>query len=423
MKTTNKTLGIHPDLLNFVRPSPHSTFSPSSADRWLACSYSVEVSKDIPSESSKYSEEGTVAHSVCEAFFRQQHFDLPFPVELQMSMLPYNGDEMMECAAGYYDVIKYWLLNKEDIGDIVWFGLERGIPVFPEEGCFGTADCLIIGTKGAAVIDYKHGKGKNVGAGSLQLKVYAAGVARYLLNVPEDYKIHAVVYQPRTDIAPKETSYTMPDLNLFLGDIWKAIQRSKEKGLEPFEGNHCFWCPASRTKDINLKCKAIKEKPLKLAQENFGKFLADMNAPITEFDAPNPKRDEAIMKIHALFPLMKRIVEDTTEELMMRIQGGEIIEGIRIIDEIGNRTLNAENDKDAAALIQSKFGVDPWKVIPETKKLKTITEIEKTLGKNKLDSICVRKVKKKIDIVDGKIRDILGEMSAYGKMINNEGEV
>jgi hypothetical protein len=423
MTNTAKTFGIHADLLNFVRPSPHSTFSPSGADRWLSCSYSVNASKGIPEESSKYSEEGTVAHSVCEAFFRQQHYELPFPVELQMAMLPYDGDEMMECAAGYYDVIQFWLNNYEIIGGIVWFGLERGIPVFPEEGCFGTADCLIIGTKGAVVIDYKHGKGKNVGAGSLQLKVYAAGVARYLLNVPQDYLIHAVVYQPRTDQAPKETNYTMPVLNIFLGDIWNAIQASKKTDLEPVEGNHCFWCPASRTKDMDFKCKAIKEKPLKLAQENFGKFLADMNAPIEEFNAPNPKRDEAIIKIHALFPLMKKIVEDTSEELMMRIQGGEAIDGVRIIDEIGNRILNAENDKDAADLIKSKFGIEPWKVIPETKKLKTITEIEKTLGKNKLDSICVRKIKKKIDIADGKMRDILGEMATYGQMINNEGEV
>lgn len=414
-------LQIHNDLLDFVRPTPHSTFGPSGAERWMSCAYSIEGSKDIPEQTSSYAEEGTLAHSVCEAVFRQQYFDFPFPVDLQMQMLGYDGDEMMACAQGYVDVIAFWLNNKEAIGNVLFYGIEKGIPVFPEDGCFGTADCLIIGDKGAVVIDYKHGKGKSVAANSLQLKVYAAGVARYLANVPEEYSVHCIVYQPRTDMAPKEIAYTMGELNQSLDDIWKAIQKTKQKDLEPVEGNHCFWCPASRTKDPNKKCKLMKEKPLKLAQENFGKFLADMNAPIEKFNAPNSKRDAAIVKIHALFPLMKRIVEDTNEELMMRIESGEVIDGVRIVEEYGNRQLNFDSDEQAAAAIKTQYAVDPWKIIPETKKLKTITEIEKAIGKNKLDSLCVRKVKKKIDIMDGKIRDILGDMSAYSEMIN-QGE-
>lgn len=421
MKKILGKLEIHNDLLNFVRPSPHSKFSPSAAERWMVCHYSVGASKDIPEETSVYAEEGTLAHSVCEAVFRQQYFDVPFPNDLQMQLIGYDGDEIMACAQGYVDVITFWLNNKDMIGNVISYGIEKGVPIFPEEGCFGTADCLIIGDKGAAVIDYKHGKGKNVAANSLQLRVYAAGIARYLANVPEDYKISCIVYQPRTDMAPKEITYTMPELNQTLGDIWKSIQATKGTNLEPCEGNHCYWCPANRTKDIEKKCKLMRDKPLKLAQENFGKFLADMNAPIEKFNAPNPNRDAAIVKIHALFPLMKKIVEDTTEELMMRIEAGEYVEGVRIIEELGNRQLNFETDEQAAAALRTQFNIDPFKIIPETKKLKTITEIEKVVGKNKLDSLCVRKVKKKVDIMDGKIRDILGEMATYREMIN-QGE-
>jgi hypothetical protein len=417
-----KKLIIKDELLNFVRPTPHSTFSPSAADRWLSCTYSIEASKGIPEETSKYSEEGTLAHSVCEALFRQTFFEMPFPHDLQMQLIGYDGNEIMACANGYVEVINFWLQNHDHIGDVLFYGIEKGVPIVPEEGCFGTADCLIIGTKGAAVIDYKHGKGKNVAANSLQLKVYAAGINKYLENKPEGYKIHCIVYQPRTDMAPKEIEYEVSELDSFLATIKEAINKSKLPS-EPCEGNHCFWCPANRTKDPSMKCKAIAEKPLKLAQENFGKFLADMNAPIEKFNAPNPARDAAIVKIHALFPLMKKIVEDTTEELMMRIESGEFIDGVRIVEKLGNRTLNADTDEQAAQMITSKFNVDPWKIIPETKKIKTITEIEKVIGKNKLDSLCVRKVKKEIDIMDGKIRDILGEMSTYREMINNEEEL
>jgi len=421
--TIAKTLMVHPLLENFKRPTPHSIFSPSAGDRWMSCPYSIDATKGIPEETSKYAEEGTLAHSVCEAVFRKNQFDIPFPPELSIQMIGYDDVEMMECAEGYSQVVSHWLSNQAIIGTVLSFGLERGIPIFPEEGCFGTADCLIIGTNAAVVIDYKHGKGKNVSANTLQLKVYAAGVARFLTNVPEGYKIYAVVYQPRTDQAPKETSYTMPELNQCLGDIWNAINKSKEAGLEPVEGSHCFWCPANRTKDLNFKCKAIKEKPLKLAQENFGKFLADMNTPVVKITDPNPLRDQAIIKIMALYPMMKRIAESGAEEFMMRMQDGEAIDGVRMIDDIGNRTINAENDADAAKIILEKFPkVNPYKIIPEAKKLRTLTDIEKEIGKNKLDSICVRKVKKRVDILDGKIRDILGEMEAYSRMITNSSE-
>lgn len=421
MKKFLNKLEIHKDLLNFVRPSPHSKFSPSAADRWMTCQYSIEAAKDIPEETSKYAEEGTIAHEACEAVFRENYFNIPFPEDLSLRLLNYDVDEIISCAQGYVEVIDFWLNNKDSIGNVIFYGIEKGVPIFPEEGCFGTADCLIIGDKGAAVIDYKHGRGKNVAANSLQLRVYAAGVARYLANVPKDYKVNCIVYQPRTDMAPKEITYTMPELNQTLGDIWKAIEISKQKDLEPIEGNHCYWCPANRTKDLSKKCKLIADKPLKLAQENFGKFLADMNAPIEKFNAPNPARDAAIVKIHALFPLMKKIVEDTTEELMLRLESGEHIDGMRIVEELGRRQLNFDNDEEAAKAIKTQYDIDPWKIIPETKKLKTLTEIEKTIGKNKLDSLCVRKVKKKVDIMDGKIRDILGEMSTYSEMIN-QGE-
>jgi hypothetical protein len=413
---------IHNDFLRFKRPSDHSLFSPSSADRWLetGCSFSVNFAKDIPNLSSKYSLEGTLAHSVCEAVFRQAYYGLDIPYDLQMQMLNYDGIEMMDCAHAYVEVLTYWLRNKEQIGEIVHFDLEMGIPVFPEESCFGTGDCIIIGTKGAAVIDYKHGKGKSVSADSLQLKVYAAGVAKYLRDIPEDYLVHAVVFQPRTDMAPKETSYNIPELNQFLGVIWSSIQKSKQVDLAPCEGSHCFWCPAKRTYDLKLKCPIFLEKPMKLAAENFSQFMVDMSAPIDHIGAPNRKRDEAIIKLRTLYPLIKEVVENSESEFLMRLQDGEVIEGVRMIEALGNRELNGENDAQKAALIVSVAPeIEVFKSIPASKKLRTISDIEKEIGKNKLDSICVRKRTLKVDVLDEKMRSVLGEMAAFGEMINN----
>lgn len=417
-------LQITKDLQNFVRPSDHSIYSPSAADQWMSCPGRKELIKNIPPETSKYAEEGTLAHSVCEAVFRHDFYELPVPADLFMQMvgLDDRGAEMMECAHGYSSVIQAWLADKEQIGDVLWFGLEKGIPIFPLKGCFGTADCVIVGTKGCAIIDFKYGKGKDVSAYSLQLKTYLAGVILNISGIPEGYQCYSVVFQPRTNPVPKQASYNVTDIQGFANEIWEAITRS-EKGGDVVEGTHCFWCPARRTNDINLKCPIIKEKPLKLAQENFGKFLKDMQMPspmMSELES-NEKRDQAMMKILALAPLVAQIAEDAENEFMARLAQNEAIPGLITVESLGNRKINAENDEQAAELIKQHFGIEALETKTVTK-LKTITQIEKIVGKNKLDSLCVRPVKKKLKVLDEKTRELLGQMQVYGAMIEDNSD-
>lgn len=420
---------IHPTLLKFVRPSAHSTYSPSAIDAWMACGYRKNAIINIPEETSKYAEEGTLAHSVCEALFAFKFYDFPFSAKLNMDLMKWEQNnpgataEMMMHAEGYYDCLIYWLNNQAELGDILWFGLERGVPIFPEKKCFGTGDCIIVGTKASAVIDFKYGKGKKVAASSLQLKAYGAGIARHLIDAPIDYKVFSVVYQPRIEAHFLACSYSIPELNRFLGDIWTAILESEKPDLKPVEGNHCYWCPAARTKDPNLKCGAILDKPVKLAHENFAHFIAQTSAPVEKLGMYNPSRDEALMKIIALAPMLNQMAKDGMEEFKMRLEAGEAIPGARLVMKEGNRVYNATKPQDIADLIKSKFtGIEPWKVIPEDYKIKAITEIEKEY-KIDLTSVCIKKVTKEVDILDDKMKTILGDMAAYGAMINNgEGQ-
>jgi len=419
------TVKINPAFISFVRPSDHSIFSPSAADRWIlgSCPFSVNYCKDIPNESSKYSEEGTLAHSLCEALFRKEFYMMTIPAELMMKIAMStddNGTEMFQCAHQYVEILSFWLANKEIIGDVIWFKLEAPTPVFPDKGCFGTSDCIIVGTKAAVIIDFKYGKGKNVKADTLQCKVYAAGLARYLENVPEDYKIHIVIHQPRTDIYPKEHVYSMQELYHFLGVIWESILASEKPNLVPNEGNHCYWCPAKRTKLPSKLCPSITQKQIAVAEEKFHEFLADMNAPVESLTAPNPKRDQAILKLHTLFPIIKDIVESTTAEIEMRIKSGEYVDGFSLEDEVGRREIVGTNDQEKAQAILSKFpNAQVWKQIPATTKLRTLSEIEKDLGKNKLDVVCTKKVVKKVKVQDEAAKRTLGLMNQYAQMITN----
>lgn len=412
---------IHPDLLNFVRPNPHSKFSPSSMERFIACPYSVEPSQAIPNISSVYSIEGTLCHSICEALFNLEYYGIPFPNSLNMEIVewenknPGANSEMMDSARVYVDVVTYWLQNEEEVGDVLAFGLEKTIPIFPEQLCYGSADAMIVGTKGAVILDYKNGKGKNVSADSIQLRTYLAGVARHIQDTPKEYKFYSIVVQPRTDIAPKVATYTWNDMNIHLNLIEDTIRQSRLKDLQPCEGSHCFFCPLKQTRDPKLKCPLIKNKALDLANQDFNKFLSDMSAPIAEYQGENPKRDAALIKIISLLPLMQQIVKDGESEFLYRIEKGEDIPGIIVKEKLGNRSWAIEDEKNLANSLKEKF---PDLELYKTKKsLKTITEIEKETKKGSVDTFTVRKASKRIEVSDFKIQEVLGEMAAYGNML------
>ena len=51
-------------------PIKHALLGASSAARWIACPPSARATENLLGETSKYAEEGTRAHEVCEAHLR-----------------------------------------------------------------------------------------------------------------------------------------------------------------------------------------------------------------------------------------------------------------------------------------------------------------------------------------------------------------
>lgn len=418
------TIQISNNLLNFIRPSEHSVYSPSATDRWVACPFSVKFTKDIPEQTSSYAEEGTLAHSVAEAKFNEFFYGLPVPFKLQMEMacLKDQGRQMEECAEIYVNCIDGWLKNQDLIGDVLFYGLEKGVPIFPEAGCFGTADCIIIGTRGAAIIDFKYGQGKSVSPDTLQLRSYAAGMIRHIAGYPADYMVHTVIVQPRIKVIPLAHTYKVSEILKHLDMIYNAISESNKSGLNPITGNHCFWCPASRTRDPNLKCPAIKQKQVDAANEDFSKFLSDMNTQVTKVDEPNNVRDRALMKIIAIVPLLQQIASDGLEEFKWRMDKGEKIPGLQMITKLGNRMWrNSEPAYLKSEIAKINPDIATTKVVTS---MKTITEIEKEIGKkNALDHLTMRKETKSIEVMGDTAREILGDLANYGIQQGNNAEI
>ena len=364
-------LKISPILKRFVRPSDHSTFSPSSGERWMTCPYSIGATKDIPEgPPSKYAAEGTEAHQVCEDYANHYFFEAEKTPALMMAT-----DEQMESARGWVEVITSWLSGSR-LGRVLYFGLETSLPIFPKDGCFGTGDALIVGEKGCVVLDFKNGVGHVVGARALQLQLYLLSVYNYVIDRPEGYEFNSVVYQPRVDPVPKEASFTELEMAELYDKTIAVIKAVKSGNVgEPVLGNHCYWCKARTARDPALKCPAQSRKQIELASENFDGYLKKINNPNA---VDKTERDTALIKIIALLPLLRQVSKDAVEEFQVRLESGEKIDGLSLSSKLGNREW-ALDEAGIKAKIVEKYGFEP--VVTPPPKLMGITEVEKKVGK------------------------------------------
>lgn len=403
-------------LKNFKRPSDHSTFSPSSMDRFINCPASLRLCSTIPQEDEQdYSREGTLAHKVAENYFYAEMLGAQLPKSILDEASAWKSyDEMISGAQAYTSELETWL-NHIEVGNVLWYGLEVATPIIPEEGCFGTSDCVIVGDRSCVIIDYKFGR-KKVHADSLQLRAYAAGILAHLENVPDDYRIYSVIVQPRVDFASTVHCYSKDQVEEFFLEIKSMIERAKDPSEQPMRGDkkHCFWCPASRTKDPAHKCPAIKRELDAVSAEDFRGYLIGSSGEI-ETLGPNAKRDAALIKLIAIAPVIEQAAKKAKEEFEFRFERGEKIEGFEMKEVLGNRVWRYDDERIATMLEEEfeKIKGNAFKTVPETKKLLTITEVEKIVGKNKIDSLIVRPIKKELCLIDEKELEIRKQFLDY----------
>jgi hypothetical protein len=316
-------------------------------------------------------------------------------------------------AEGWVEVIRHYL---ENLGDIVFFGLEVGLPIFPDLGCFGTADALIVGSKGCALIDFKNGVGHNVGAGTPQLRTYMASITNYAENIPEWYEFNAVVYQPNIDEAPKSMTYSKSDIDEHASDILYAIEAAEGDSAQPNLGNHCYWCPAKRAKDPRKKCPAIIKKDIETAGSEFDAVLGQLQPVSGGLVSMSDiqRRDKGLIKLMSMLPVFNNLAKEAAEEFEARIKNGEVIEGVEIVEKQGNREW--VKDKELEKKIKGLYNIEPTVLPPP--RTKTVTEVEKEVGKKKFAQcdLVMRKSSKKLVVKEDTVNEILKEFSNFAQL-------
>jgi hypothetical protein len=233
----------------------------------------------------------------------------------------------------------------------------------------GTVDVQIIGGDTLELIDYKDGMGIVSAEGNMQLEQYAYGVlAGYKLPVNGAYPFEYVkmtIIQPKLALKGMKpiTSHTVTVKSLLdnMGTIilQAAATDKPDAPLVPGE-SQCKFCRAKGScaalasnvmKEVGIMFQPVVSQTLDVAQQSADKDPSTMD-------------DAQIAQIMEAAPLMRQLLEGVEAEALRRLQAGQTIAGLKLVNGRGSRAWSLPEAEIAEKLV--KMGI-PKSAIYETK--------------------------------------------------------
>lgn len=268
----------------------HSVLSPSSAERWLACTPSALLGQQFPDTTSEAAKEGTLAHELAELKLRNYFYSVEFgKTKLTRAVNKLKKeelwqDEMMGYTDAYLDYVKSVAMQFKGAPTVkieVRVSLDSYIPHLPdEEKASGVADCILIGGGVLHIIDFKYGKGVPVSAdGNPQLALYALGAYESCKILYPIETIRMSIVQPRLSDGISEWECPLSELLAFGTYVKKraALAIKGEGDFHPSDKT-CKFCRAkgrcrARSEENVKLAFAVGKKPPLITNEEMGQYL------------------------------------------------------------------------------------------------------------------------------------------------------
>ncbi len=359
----------------------HAFLTASGSHRWLNCTASALYEAQFPGTTSKYAEEGTLAHSFAE-LGAQYNFSLitkrSYNAKVRnLQKQELYSDEMLKTARFYADYlwekslaykVKPFVTTEQrvDFSDIV------------PEG-FGTCDCIMIGDNRLHITDYKHGKGVEVSAeNNSQMRLYALGaLKKYGALFGGLTTVSMAIVQPRITEYVSEEVLTIEELKAW-GESIKPLALSAFTG-DGAEFHAGAWCKFCKGREV---CRARTENAL--ASEDFIGIPIEGNmSPAERLVAENVLRDDEISALLTKGADIVAWYNDLQDYALKAILNGSHIEGYKVVAGRSNR---AFTDAEEALNRIRESGVD--EAMLYDRKPKSLAELEKLLGRSSFDELC-----------------------------------
>lgn len=340
-------------------PDQHALLSASGAHRWLNCPPSASAETGLPDSSSAAAKQGTVAHALAEWKLRRALHQAP-------SMKPVSDwiDSEMEAHTDDYVAFIQERLReaRKTCADPQVLIEQRLDYSYLVPGGFGTGDCVIIAEPLLQIIDLKYGQGVLVEAErNPQLMLYALGALAAFDPLYEICEVAVTIFQPRRANVDTWT-VSVTELRAWAEDTVRPTAKQAARGEGCFAaGDWCRFCKLAAT------CRARAEANLALTR--------------LEFAPPAQLSDVEIAEVLVKLPELKTWASDVEAyALSLAVNQGKAWSGFKLVE---GRSIRKYADENAVAQAAEAAGVSN---IFE-RKLKTITALEKQLGKKRFNEL------------------------------------
>lgn len=344
----------------------HALLSPSAAHRWLNCTAAPRLEAGVEDRGSSFAEEGTLAHAYCARKLKQYLGQDTAAEDAEIAELndKYHTGEMDEYTDTYVMIVLEKLNEaRQRVSDaqlLVEVRLDFGKHI-PD--AFGTSDAVIIADGVMEVIDFKYGKGVRVDAdNNPQMMIYALG-AYELMSFEYDIKtVRMTIVQPRLDNL-SEFEMGVDDLMVWTDTILKprAEEAYSGKGHQ-MPGEWCRFCK------VKSQCRALAENCVKAVNS----------------DPSLLTRQDIEQHILPLLPTVKSWLSGMEEYTLEQALAGVRYEGYKLVE---GRSVRRISDPKAVMETLQGEGYDEADYLKPTE-LRTITDLEKLVGKKKFTTLC-----------------------------------
>jgi hypothetical protein len=351
--------------------STHAKLSPSKRHRWAVCPGSIREEAKYPDDTSGPAAiDGTHSHTLLEHCIKNGLSD---PLDqVGEKFADHEGEFVVDKDRAHRVKLAMNYIVERSVGGILKVVSEQKVDpehLLSRKDLSGTVDCQIIGDDWIEIIDYKDGMGVVSAEGNVQLEQYAYGVlAGYKLPINVPYPVSRVIM---TIIQPKLALKGMPiitshevkvsDLLSNLGTIvlQAAATDKPDAPLVPGD-SQCKFCKAKGScaalasnvmKEVGIMFQPAVINPMDVAQQSADKDPTTMD-------------DAQIKQIMEAAPLMRQLLEGVEAEALRRLQAGQSIPGLKLVNGRGSRAWALPEEQMAEKLV--KMGI-PKTAIYETK--------------------------------------------------------
>lgn len=313
----------------------------------------------MPDSTSDAAEQGTIAHALAEWKLRRA-------LHLSPTTKPEStwiDNEMETLTDDYLAFVQERLREaRKTCKDPVALIEQRVDFSYLVPGGFGTADFVLIAEPLLQIIDFKYGQGVLVEAEkNPQLALYAIGALHAFDALYEISEVAVTIFQPRrSNVATWHVS--VAELQTWAEEVVRPTAKLASKGEGSFAaGSWCRFCKIAPT------CRTRAEENLELAK--------------LEFAPPPQLSDAEIAQVLTKLPELKRWASDVESyALSLAVNQGKTWSGFKLVE---GRSIRKYVDEIKVVETAQAAGIND---IFE-KKLKTITALEKQLGKKRFSEL------------------------------------